>query len=110
MTLANMMNRGLGFGYRALGEPARFTLPAPGALFTNVTVIYDVDGAAMLDGMLQSIGPSVRIRKSEAPQGVPRGSLFEIPGPGVIWKAAEDGLPINDGEEIQVRLATVRAT
>lgn len=108
MTLATMLDRGLSFGYKALGEPARMTVPAA-PVHSDVRVIYDVDGAALLDGMMQSIGPSVRVRKSEAPNGVPRDTVFEIPGPGVIWQAAEAGMLINDGSEYQVRLCKVKA-
>ena len=106
MTLATMNTRGLAFGYKALGEPARLTAPGAGS-HSDVTVIYSVDGAAVLDGMAQSIGPSLRLRKSEAPTGVLRGTLFELPESGVIWKASEDGQEINDGAELQVTLGRV---
>lgn len=100
MTIAAMTTAGLSMGYRVLGEDATFTRPGQPA--ANVRVIYAVDGTAVMDGMVQSIGPSLRIRASDAPAGVPRGSLFEVAGH--TWKAKEAGLPINDHNELQVQL------
>ena len=104
MSLSNMASRGIGFGYKVLGEPARITPPgAPQA--SDVRVIFSLDGAGLLDGMMQSIGPSLRIRVSEAPGGVvARGTVFELPERGDLWKAREPGVLINDGMELQVQL------
>lgn len=106
MTLSNMVTRGLGFGYRVLGDAAQMTVPGAQAP-APVTVIFSVDGAAAIDGMMQSIGPSLRIRKSEALDGVPRGTRFAM-ADGALWKAAEDGMAYNDGGEWLVRLGVAQ--
>lgn len=104
MGIAEMNARGLAFGYKALGEDAQFTPPgAP--THTTPRVIYSQDGVALMDGMAQSIGPSVRIRVSEALSGVPRGSIFLLASG--TWRAKADGLPMNDGQELQVQLGKV---
>jgi hypothetical protein len=100
MTIAAMTSAGLSMAYRTLGDDATFALPGQPAV--QVRVIYAVDGTSVMDGMVQSIGPSLRIRASDAPAGVPRLSLFEVAGH--TWKAKEAGLPINDHNELQVRL------
>jgi hypothetical protein len=101
MGLAEMTSRGLSFSYKVLGEDAQFTLPGAPS-HTTPRVIFSQDGVIVADGMAQSIGPSVRIRASDAPQGVPRGSLFALAGGS--WKAREAGLPHNDGSELIVQL------
>lgn len=105
MGLMAMSTRGLAFGYRALGEDAQLTLPGAGT-HTTPRVIYSQDGVIVADGMAQSVGPSVRIRVSDAPSGIPRESLFVMASG--TWRAREAGLPINDGAELIVQLGRVR--
>jgi hypothetical protein len=100
MTIAAMTAAGLSMAYRTLGDDATFTRPGQPA--EAVRVIYSVDGTAVLDGMVQSIGPSLRIRASDAPEGVPRHSVFELLS--TTWRAKEKALPINDGLEYLVHL------
>lgn len=101
MGLMEMTGNSLAFSYKVLGGPAQMTLP-DAAEAQPVRVIYSVDGTALIDGMVQSIGPSLRIRLSEAPAGVPRGTVFALASG--TWKAREGGLPHNDGNELLVQL------
>lgn len=98
-----MTGSGLSFGYKVLGEGGQLTVP--GDLVPKpVRVIYSVDGTALLDGMVQSVGPSLRIRLSEAPGGtIPRDATFALQRSGT-WRAKEKAQLINDGSELLVLL------
>lgn len=101
MAFGDVVGRGLAFGYKILGTDAQMTVPEA-TQPAGVRVIFSQDGTAMLDGMMQSIGPSLRIRAFEAPGGVPRHTVFVMPNGS--WKAKEAGLPHNDGSELLVQL------
>lgn len=101
MAFGDVVGRGLAFGYKILGTDAQMSVPGA-AEPVGVRVIFSQDGAAMLDGMMQSIGPSLRIRTYEAPAGVPRNTVFVLGTD--TWKAREAGLPHNAGSEWLVQL------
>lgn len=110
MSLADRLARMLQHTYRALGAQVLHT-PAAGGPARPVRMVFDVDGSAGVDGMLQSIGPSLRGHAADFPDGIARDDLFAPAAAepqalgGRTWRAREAALPLNDGQELLVPLA-----
>lgn len=96
-----LLTRSLPALYAQLGDTAQFS--HAGGPAVTVPVIYSADGQTVLDGMVQSIGPSLRIQAASAPAGVTRGDVFVLAGQTL--RAREAGLPLLDGAELQVPLS-----
>ncbi len=103
--VAAVLIAGLAAHYRVLGADADYTPAAGGAAVTK-RVIFTEDGSSVLDGMVQSLGPTLRVMASSMTNGVKRGDTFVLGA--ATWRAREDGLPHNGGSEYLVPLHTVR--
>jgi len=101
--LDDIFTRKLAVLYARLGRDAQFT-PAGGDA-QPVRILLDEPGSTGLDGMQMRTQPTIRMQSADAANGVQRGDRFTVAGK--TWEAREAGVPVLDGNELQVELKAV---
>ena len=102
-----LMNRTLPAMYKLLGEDAVHTNAAGVVDPLPKRIIFDKNGTAGLDGMQQTLEPTVRVQVAQFLTGLHRGDTLQIQG--AAWRVRETALPMHDGKELGAPLAIVAA-
>ena len=101
----SIFDRALPAMYRVLGQDATHTTALGAVAPDTKRVLFDKGGSTALDGMQQTLEPTVRVQASQFPAGLPRNDTLTIAG--AVWKVRESALPVADGAELQAPLARV---
>ena len=101
------MYRSLPVLYKVLGEDATYTNAAGVLDPAPKRIIFEKHGNTALDGMQQTLEPSVRVQTAQFLNGLHRGDTLFIQG--AAWRVRESALPLQDGKELSAPLAIVPA-
>lgn len=101
----SIFTRSLPAQYRMLGSDAVHTSALGVVSVDTKRVMFATAGSTGLDGMQQTLEPTVRVQASQFPAGLHRGDTLLIDG--TSWRVRESAEPLNDGAELLAPLGTV---